>query len=263
MTLDHFIHLLPAERDAGATFDAFLRTIGADPHVLGAVLTGSQAREGMATATSDYDVYVVVDDQAPEHLMDVSGFRSPQLDLGVFRLEEFREYARAGHEASWDAYAFVGAKVVFDRTDGLINDLVARKAMLTDEEADQRVADHLDAYTNSVYRSLKNHRDGRLTAALLDAAESLPYLLTVLFALHRRIRPYNKYLQWELEQRPLSGDCWAAPALLGCLRRIRADADPATQRSFFIRVESAAREQGHGPMLDAWGEDLRFLHSAP
>jgi hypothetical protein len=243
MTLNHFIQSFSAaqaaqedqaDQDADATFTAFVRSAEADARVLGVVLTGSQAREDMATTRSDYDVYVVVDDQAPEDLLNLSGFRSPQLDFGIFRLAEFRGYALPGHEASRDAYAFAGAKIVLDRADGLIGDLVAQKAALTEEDAYRRVADHLDAYTNSVYRSLKNHRDGRITAAHLNATESIPYLLTVLFAPHRRIRPCNKYLEWELERRPLPRNCWAAPVLLGRLQRVQADADPATQRSLLI-----------------------------
>lgn len=264
MTLAKFLHSLPVDRDPHRAFDAFIRTLSTDPHVLAAVLSGSQAREGMATSRSDHDVYVIVDDQSPDDLVSLSGFRSSQLDLQVIRLAAFHHYALPTHEASWDAYAFVGAKIVFDRTDGIVGDLVARKGVLSREDAHQRVADHLDAYTNAVYRALKSHRDGRLTAACLDAAESAPVLLTVLFALHRRIRPYNKYLQWELEHRPLPEKRWAAPRLLAELARLRSDADPHTQRSLFADIERAAREQGHDAILDAWGDDdLRFLRPTP
>jgi predicted nucleotidyltransferase len=263
MTLAQFMQSFPADWDPDPrqTFDAFIRSLTTDPCVLGAVLSGSQAREGMATGRSDYDVFVIVDDQSPDELVEYRGFRSPQLDLQVMRLEEFHSYALPEHEASWDAYAFVAAKVVFDRTGGMIGDVVARKGVLSAQDAHQRVAGQLDAYTNSVYRSLKNHRDGRMTAACLDASESIPVLLTVLFALHRRIRPYNKYLCWELEHRPLPGKRWTMARLLGDLERLRTDADPHVQRSLFIDIEHAAREQGHDSILDAWGDDLRFLRA--
>jgi hypothetical protein len=264
MSLEHFDHFMQhlvttADRDARATFDEFAAHACADPQILGLVLSGSQARAGMATAHSDYDVYVVLRDDAPDALLRLGEFRSPNLDLAVLKLARFRSYGLPADAASWEAYAFVGAQVVYDALDGLIGDLVARKARLNAPEAYQRVADHLDAYTNSMYRSLKDLRDGRRTAALLDAAESIPCLLTVVFALHRRIRPYNKYLERELGQRPLPEACWAADVLLPRVERIRTDADPATQRALFIEIESAARAQGHGPMLDAWGEDLHFL----
>ncbi|HEX4788923.1 MAG TPA: hypothetical protein VH372_10715 [Actinospica sp.] len=260
MSLDHFMqHLVTAGRDARATFDEFVAYAKTDPQILGLVLSGSQAREGMATAHSDYDVYVVLRDDAPDALLSLGDFRSPNLDLAVIKLEGFRSYGLPADATFWEAYAFAGAQIVYDAVDGLIGDLVARKTRLDESEAYQRVADYLDAYANSMYRALKNLRDGRRTAALMDAAESVPCLLTVVFALHRRIRPYNKYLEWELGQRPLPGACWAADVLLPQLERIRADADPATQRALFIEVESAARAQGHGPMLDGWGEELHFL----
>ena len=267
MTLDHFMQSFPARLSARGVFDALLRAAGDDARVVGVVLTGSAARAGMATVRSDYDVYVVVDDGAPDDgsdadaapLLSLSGFRSMQLDLSVLRLAEFRDYAMPTHPASWDGYAFVGARVVLDRADGLIGELVARKAVLSDADAHRRVVDYLDAYTNSVYRSLKNHRDGRLVAARLDAADTIPWLLTLAFALQRRIRPYNKYLEWELDQRPLDGECWAAPVLFGGVERILADADPAGQRLFFAAIERSARAQGHAEILDSWGDDLRFL----
>ena len=83
---------------------------------------------------------------------------------------------------------------------------------------------------------MKSHRDGRPEAAHLDAAESLPYALETLFALHRRVRPYNKYLRWELEHHPLGDPRWDAGRLLPVLRRILADGDPGTQRALFTRL---------------------------
>ncbi|HET9168118.1 MAG TPA: hypothetical protein VFN97_01745 [Actinospica sp.] len=264
MTLDQYVTTaLPASTDAHSAFEGFLTLAAADPHVLGVVLSGSQAREGMAKNESDYDAYVVLDENAPAELAGLDGFRSAYLDLSMMTMPQFRAHAHPDDASSWDAYAFVGAKVVLDRTDGVIGRLAAEKAVLTEEHARRRVAAHLDAYTNFTYRSFKDHRDGRFLAARLDAAESIPHLLTTLFALHRRVRPYNKYLSWELEHRPLGQPCWSANVLLPRLEHIRAEADPAAQRAVFSQVERAARSQGHGAMLDAWGDDLHFLRAAP
>ncbi|QPP08882.1 MarR family transcriptional regulator [Streptomyces bathyalis] len=43
-------------------FAALRARAAGDPHVLGVVLSGSQAREGAATSRSDHDVLLVVDD---------------------------------------------------------------------------------------------------------------------------------------------------------------------------------------------------------
>jgi hypothetical protein len=112
---------------------------------------------------------------------------------------------------------------------------------------------------NGAYRSAKNHRDGRTDEAHLDAAESLPHLLTALFALHRRVRPYNKYLGWELRQHPLADPAWAADRLLpGCAASwptvtLRPS---ATCSVTWPRRPGAA---GLGHVLDAGGPDLELL----
>ncbi|MGC5010726.1 hypothetical protein ACLQ2R_08185 [Streptosporangium sp. DT93] len=115
----------------------------------------------------------------------------------------------------------------------------------------------LDAYANSLYRSVKNDRDGHPLAALLDAADSVRFLLELLFALDRRSRPYNRYLEWELARHPLPG--WDAAVLLDAVRRVSGTGDVPLQRSLFARVEATARRAGHGAVLDAWGEDLDLM----
>ena len=52
----------------------------------------------------------------------------------------------------------------------------------------------LDAYVNSYYRSAKNARIGLELASLLDAQESIPWFLEFVFAVHGRLRPFNKWL---------------------------------------------------------------------
>jgi hypothetical protein len=245
--------------DAHATFTAFVQRATADPAVAGLVLTGSMARAGMATAHSDYDLYVILEDGAPSDLTGLDGFRSTHLDLAVGPLAEWHTHALPGDATQWNRYSFVGAQVVLDRRDGEITSLVERKASLSPEEADEKLGQHLDAYINSLYRSLKSHRDGRPLAARLDATESIPYLLTVIFTLHHRVRPYNKYLQWDLETHPLSAPRWAPGHLIPQLEAILTTGDPTTQQAIFADVEAAARTAGHGATLDAWGTDLNLL----
>lgn len=244
---------------AQATFTAFAQRVTADPAVLGLVLKGSQAHQDMPTAHSDYDLYVIVDDQRPTGLRGLDGFRSAHLDLVVVPLSAFRTIGLPGDPTHWERYAFVHAQVLLDRCDGLITQLVARKAALEPDEARQKADDYLDGYVNSLYRSLKGHRDGQPDAAHLDAAESVPHLLTVLFALHHRVRPYNKYLRWELERQPLGATHWDAAVVLPRLRRILADGDANTQRELFADIETAARSAGHDAVLDSWGSDLQLL----
>ena len=67
----------------------------------------------------------------------------------------------------------------------------------------------------------------------LDAAESVGPLLTTLFALDRRVRPFNKFLAFELSLEPLPGEAWAADRLLARVRTIVASGDLAPSRSSF------------------------------
>lgn len=223
-----------------------MASAGADPAIVGLVLSGSQAREGMATAHSDHDVYVIVQDGAETGL---SGMRTPYLDLVLFTLTEFRT-----DRTEWNRYSYAHSKVLIDRLDGEIAAIVRRQATLTPEEARQRVAEALDDYVNLVYRSMKTRGEG----SHLDAAESVGPLLTTVFALHGRLRPYNKYLRWELERHPLGPPEWAVEPLLPQVQRVLADGDKPTQAGLSTQVERAARAAGHGDTLDAWGQDLEL-----
>ncbi|TDD36657.1 hypothetical protein E1286_38060 [Nonomuraea terrae] len=235
------------------TYHAFVELAGADPAVVGLVLKGSQAHDGMATGHSDHDLYVVLADGAATELSRFTGHRTPELDLVFVSLAEFRAAGMPGFER----YALARARVVLDRLGGGIAEILAAKARLDAGEAFRDCAEWLDAYANALYRSVKNDRDGHVLAARLDAADSVRFLLELLFALDRRPRPYNRYLEWELARYPLPG--WDTRTLLDTVQRISTTADAAPQRALFARVEAAARRAGHGAVLDAWGDDLRLM----
>ncbi|MDT0347356.1 hypothetical protein [Streptomyces litchfieldiae] len=242
-----------------AEYAALLRAAHADPAVAGAVLTGSQAREGMPTVHSDHDVFVITRDG--RHT-DIGARHTAVLDVVVMPLAEFRTHGLPESGSDFNRYAFVHAQVVKDTEDGLIARLVDRKAALTGEEAGPTAAGYLDAFTNITYRALKNHRDGRTLEARLDAAEVHPFLLGHIFAMERRVRPFNKYLGWELAHHPLADLRWRPGRLLPLLDELLARGAPGTLRTLFAEVEPAARAAGHGPVLDAWGDDLRLLRGA-
>ncbi|MGI5197618.1 hypothetical protein ACQEVY_28980 [Streptomyces sp. CA-288835] len=235
------------------TYDAFVELARADSAVVGIVLKGSKAHEGMTTKHSDHDLYVILADDAATDLTRFTGHRTPELDLVIVSLAEFRAAGMPGFER----YALARAQVVLDRLDGSIAQLLTDKARLDTDEAFRDSREWLDAYANSHYRSVKNDRDGHSLAAHLDAADSIRFLLELLFALDRRPRPYNKYLEWELARYPLPG--WDTDMLLGAVAHISGTGDVPLQRHLFARVEAAARRAGHGAVLDAWGEDLDLM----
>ncbi|MEW1914522.1 hypothetical protein AB0442_40115 [Kitasatospora sp. NPDC085895] len=236
-------------------FAAFVADATADPAVVGLVLKGSRAHDGMITRHSDHDLYVILADDATSELAALDGYRSARLDLVVTNLGQFRQ------PADWERYAIARSRVLLDRSDGEVTRIITAMGRLGAEDAFRSGAALLDAYANSLYRSVKNHRDGNPLAGNLDAADSVGFLLDLLFALDRRPRPYNKYLAWELDRFPLPG--WESSELLETVARITATGEVAPQQRLFARVEAVARAAGHATVLDAWGEDLLLMRPYP
>jgi hypothetical protein len=227
-----------------------------DPNVVGLFLGGSRGK-GIPTGHSDYDVYLIVAKKVGEYRRRFPLRHGDDPEVIVLSLAEFRRHAAVGSELEWNRYTFAHVTAELDKT-GEIQQLLDEKGTLPKDAARRMAAEALDGYINQYYRSAKNHRDGDALAARLDAAESVPYFLVTLFALHERVRPYNKYLRWELEEHPLPGAEWSAERLLPLLDAIVAG-DLAAQRRLFRDVERLARERKLGKILDGWGADLTLL----
>jgi Nucleotidyltransferase domain len=228
-----------------------------DPNIIGLILGGSRGK-GLATPRSDYDVYLVVRENEEEYRERFPFRHGDPVEVIVGSLEWFRAHAEVTSETEWNRYTFAHVRVELDKTGGEIQRLVDAKGKLPPGAAPKIAAEALDAYINSYYRSAKNFRDGEPVAGRLDAAESVPYFLVTLFALHERVRPYNKHLRWELDQHPLPGDEWSAARLLPTLEAVVAG-DLDAQRALFRALERLARERGHGEVVDAWGDDVAWL----
>ena len=78
-------------------------------------------------------------------------------------------------------------------------------------------------------------------------------LLETVFAMYGRLRPYNKYLQWELDTAPLP-EPWNT-----ALRPARLAGAALT---LFPEVEGLARQNGADDVLEAWGPDIDLIRSA-
>lgn len=229
-----------------------------DAGVLGVLLTGSQARPDMATPNSDVDVFVIVSSESRSRWQ---GFHSDALDVAVYEKTDLSSTAlpRTDIDSWWQRYAFAHATLLQDKSHGEIAELVEAQATLTPAESHIIVEDFLDGYLNFAYRSLKSFRDGRALQAHLDAVESLGYALATIFALEGRIRPYNKYLPWELARYPLAEPAWDESTLLPLLQTIVASGDAPAQRELSRSVRRVARKLGHGDVIDSWGTELRIF----
>jgi hypothetical protein len=232
---------------------------GAD--LLGLVLSGSVGR-GIATERSDLDVYVVLTDSG---LGERTTTHSPAVDEIPVTLSDLERVPTFGTEAWWFRWSFAWAPVLVDRTEGRLKDALRGQATVTTAEAQEILVSHdrLDGWINFAYRALKNDRDGRPLERRLDAAESIPWLLDVIFTLAGRVRPYQKYLPWELRHHPLPD--WPAEELLYLLQATL-DGDPTAIRQTFERIEPLCAEfdrQRPEPVLteiiDDWGNELQIL----
>ncbi len=229
--------------------------------LLGLVLSGSAAR-GMATERSDLDVYVVLTDDVARERRTI---RSTTVDEVPVSLSELEAVPPFGSQGWWFRWSFAWAPTLLDRTDGRIPAAVRRQATLTPEESDAVLVDHdrLDGWINYAYRALKADRDDRPLERRLDAAESMPWLLDVVFALAGRVRPYHKYLPWEVREHPLPD--WPADVLLPVLQHTL-DGDPAAIRETFARVKTGcgAYDAARGndrtrEIIDGWGDELMLF----
>ena len=226
--------------------------------LLGLVLSGSAGR-GMATERSDLDVYVVLTDEAARARRST---KSPAVDEIPVSISDLEDVEPFGSQGWWHRWSFAWAPTLLDRTSGRIPTALRRQATLTPEESDTVLIDHdrLDGWVNYAYRALKSDRDDRRLESRLDAAESMPWLLDVVFALAGRVRPYHKYLPWELREHPLPD--WPADVLQPLLDRTL-DGDPAAIRQTFERIKSgcAAYDAARGhdrtrDIIDSWGDEL-------
>ena len=213
------------------TFEEVVERARTDEGVVGLFLGGSRGKGANVRPHSDYDVRVV------GAAAELATPRGSHVEVAVLPLERFRDYPE------WDRYTLTHTRAVVDKT-GEIQRVIEEKGRLSEAEGERIPPLALDAYMNSLYRGLKRP-DG--IGARLHAAEADASLLTCLFGLECRVRPFHDYLEWELENYPLEG--W--DDLVGLLE--------GDQHALFRRVEAHARKHGLGAVVDAWEPDVAFM----
>jgi len=228
-------------------YEELLESARGRDEVVGMYVFGSRGRGFMVDERSDWDVCVVLADAAArdEFAREFPSGHGARVEIVTATLDDLR-----GNRSEHWRYAAAHADVVLDKTDGELTRVVAEQESLPSGTRDAVVREALDGYINQTYRSLRY-------GTRLDAAEAIPYALRTIFALEDRVRPYNKYLEWELRHHPLEG--WKADELLPLLDRVLTG-DAETQRELFRRIEEAARRDGFGDVVDGWEPDVAWLH---
>jgi hypothetical protein len=201
--------------------------------------SGSRGRGLYVHEDSDWDFFVVVRELRGEYPSE-HGDPVEYAEITLERLADPPEWARP---------ALLSVDLMLDKTGEVAN---ALDSATTVDPAS--AGEPLDGYINMYYRSAKNARVALELASLLDAQESLPWFLQFVFNVHGRVRPYNKWLAWELRERPLP-----VALDLGLLQRIATTGDTAAQQELFRWAESLAREAGLGAVVDSWEPDLDWL----
>jgi hypothetical protein len=218
--------------------DALLAEAREDENVVGLLVHGSRGRNLYVHEGSDWDVVVVVRERTGRYDSEERG--------GELEASEVTSLADL---PKWMLPAFTWTTPALDKT-GAVAVQLAEVTRVDPATA----AEPLDDYVNSYYRSAKNARAGLELAALLDAQESIPHYLDFVFVVHGRMRPYNKWLEWELREHPLPVELD-----LGRLERMALTAALDDQRSLFRETERLARELGHGATIDGWEPDVAWL----
>lgn len=239
--------------DKDKAYEEILKKAETDPNVLGLVLIGGRGK-GMATEHSDYDLAIVVREGVKEQAIEEyeKKYNSTEnIEAHVKTLEEFRNSGAWGTNQSWKRYGYAHVTAQIDKT-GEIQKLVDLKGVVPEGEVREFTSYWIGGFINQHYRTFKNNRDGNMFAAHLDAAESIPMLLNVLFGREGRLRPYNKFLEWELKNYPLQHLPWSPDEFINATRKVLQTGDIETMKDFYRKLRDTSIELGYEKDIHAW-----------
>lgn len=245
-------------------FARLLQVATDDPEVIGVALTGSRGK-GFNNTYSDYDVLILLCDDASTERHDwYRAQEESEIELQITTPGGLaRHVASWGSEFAWsivwnDRYSYADAAVLLDKT-GQLQQLLDPKGVIPADLRLPLLRESLDAYINSFYRSLKCLRNGNRLGAHLEAAESIGYALTFIFALESRHRPYYGYLERELDARPLRSFPVPGDELLAMIAAITERGDAAPQQRLFAVIEPIAIAVGCADVLTSWGDKYPWI----
>lgn len=234
-----------------ATIEVLLEHARVTDDVLGVYLFGSRGRpDGLRDERSDWDAGVVLrDEPAKEAFVERWPFvHGSPVEVVAGALDELRTRGDYGTDGEWARYLYVHVDLLLDKT-GEIAAILREKRSVPQDVRDGLIRDALGAYVNSTYRSLRHRMVGAGLGSRLDAAESLSPLLTFLYAVEGRVRPFNKYVETE------------PPAVADLPERLTRvlEGDATAQHALFRDVERLARAHGYGDAIDEWEPDVAWL----
>jgi predicted nucleotidyltransferase len=235
-------------------YEDILKEAEEDPNVLGLILVGSRGKS-FDNEHSDYDIVMVVkNDEAVVLKKKYDGMALENVDLSVYSLPDFRSYAGWESPESWDRYNYAHVKILVDKSDGELEKLLQEKGYIPPEKLPKFIDRWIDGYVNGVFRSVKCIRNNNTFGAHLEAVNSMLDLLTLVFAMNGRHRPFLGYVQKELETYPVEHLPWSPSEFVQKIQHVLEAADLKTQQELLKGMEKMGREMGHGHMFDGWEE---------
>ena len=224
--------------------------------IVGFILVGSRGK-GFENEHSDYDAVMVVKDEAAKVIHEKYEAQTlDNVDLSVRSLSDFKTFAAWETPESWDRYNYAHVKILVDKTNGDLEKIAHEKGHIPQDKLDKFIDWWIDGYVNGVYRSVKCIRNENLFGAHIEAANSMLDLLTLVFAMNGRHRPFLGYVEKELKTYPLEHLPWTSDEFVAKLKKVLETADLQTQQELLIGIEKLSREMGHGKMFDGWeGKD--------
>jgi len=215
--------------------------------LLGVMLLGSVSA-GMDDDTSDYDIQIIVTDEAMaahSEYRDLTLELNAKTDCWTGTLSELKAYDRHGH----DVRELLHAMYPVD-TDGIVEKTVNELIHYPEAELPDLISARLDSYYDGVFRSLKCFRKGFAFGGFQMAARSMEFFIETLWAVNGLVMPFvNRapYLLHTLEKLPFS-----AEETRSCMERIAMDADIPTQLRLMDRMFVFMEELGYKQVLDDW-----------
>ena len=238
----------------------FLAEAAADSNILGLFSTGSCGKE-MTTDESDFDVTMIVKDETiKEYQNKYKGIGGVMCDLSVKTMNGFKDDAAWGGPMVWDRYNYTHLKAEVDKT-GEIQKIIDEKGVIPLNKREEFISTSLDGFINQVYRSVKCWRDGNQIASGLEAADGIPSLLQAIFGLEGRVKPFYKYLDWELTNYPLKKIPWSKDEFISIILKIVQTGDLSAQQTVLKSVEDIFRKEGFNQVFDSWEEMLPWMES--
>jgi len=237
------------QQKAKEVYDSFIQQAESDNRILGVILSGGRSR-GVQSENSDYDVILITTDEGFDSVKKDYP-KTEFIDSLPHAISEFKDYAKSGTRSQYDKYTFTHNKATIDKT-GEIQKLVDEKGTLEPDFIKKAVHDALGGYQNSLHRALKNTRDGNVLAGLLDAGETIPRILNFIFALEGRVRPFNKFLAWELDNYPLKKLPIESKDLLSKIEIISKTGDVEVQKEILAMIRKMAMANGFNDEIANW-----------